>query len=84
MVSGSHPKKTTRLNFKGPTRYPILIPKSSIIGKATMGARAAPTPQEVTGQKEFGKCASETPNLSLISIAALVIDVALKPTMKVL
>ena len=55
-----------------------------MIGSTIMGARAAPTPQEVTGQKEFGNRLSEMPNLSLISIAALVIDVALKPTMRVL
>ena len=67
-----------------PTRYPILIPKSSMIGNMTMGARAAPKPQDVTGQKECGKCSSEMPNLSLISSAALVIAVALKPTISVL
>jgi hypothetical protein len=50
----------------------------------TIGVRAAPTAHEVTGQKEFGKCASEMPNLSLIARGALVITAALKPTMKVL
>jgi hypothetical protein len=48
----------------------------------TIGVRAAPTVHEVTGQKEFGKCASEMPNLSLIACGALVITAALKPTMK--
>ena len=55
-----------------------------MIGRMNIGARAAPMPHEVTGQKECGKWSSEMPNLSLISIAALVIDVALKPTMSVL
>ena len=49
-----------------------------------MGVRAAPTTHEVTGQNEFGKCASEMPNLSLIARGALVITAALKPTMNVL
>ena len=50
----------------------------------TIGVSAAPTAHEVTGQNEFGKCASEIPNLSLIARGALVMTAALKPTMKVL
>lgn len=66
------------------TRYPTLIPKSSRMGRITIGVSAAPTAHEVTGQKEFGKCASEMSNLSLIARGALVTTAALKPTMKVL
>ena len=49
-----------------------------------MGPRAAPTVQEVTGQKDFGNEASLIPNWSLMTLEALVIEVALNPTMKVL
>ena len=49
-----------------------------------MGPRAAPTVQEVTGQKEFGNEASLIPNWSLMTLEALVMEVALSPTMKVL
>jgi len=55
-----------------------------MIGRMTIGARAAPVFHAVTGQKEWGNFSSETPNRSLISIAALVIDVELRPTMSVL
>jgi hypothetical protein len=48
----------------------------------TIGVRAAPKAHEVTGQKEFGKCASEMLNLSFTARGALVITAALKPTMK--
>lgn len=54
------------------------------MGRVTIGVSAAPTAHEVTGQNEFGKCASEIPNLSLIARGALVITAALKPTMNVL
>jgi hypothetical protein len=47
-----------------------------------IGVRAAPKAHEVTGQKEFGKCASEMLNRSFIARGALVITAALKPTMK--
>jgi hypothetical protein len=47
-----------------------------------IGVRAAPKAHEVTGQKEFGKCASEMLNRSFTALGALVITAALKPTMK--
>ena len=47
-----------------------------------IGVRAAPEAHEVTGQKEFGKCASEMLNRSLTARGAQVITAALKPTMK--
>ena len=55
-----------------------------MIGNTTIGANAAPTPQEVTGQNEFGKCSSEMLNRSLISIDAAVMEVAFRLTIKVL
>lgn len=47
-----------------------------------IGVRAAPKAHEVTGQKEFGKRASEMLNRSFTARGALVITAALKPTMK--
>ena len=55
-----------------------------MIGSTIIGAKAAPAVQEVTGQNEFGKSWSEMPKRLLIRPAALVMDVAFKPTMKVL
>jgi len=48
----------------------------------TIGVRVARKAHEVTGQKEFGKCASEMLNLSLTACGALVMTAALNPTMK--
>ena len=55
-----------------------------MIGNTIMGAMAAPKVHDVTGQKEFGKVASEMPKRSFTSTAALVIEVALSPTTNVL
>ena len=57
---------------------------SSIMGSTTMGVTAAPTAQDVTGQKEFGKCSSDIWKSPFIWFAALVMDAAFRPTMNVL
>lgn len=60
------------------------MPYFSIRGKANIGATAAPTFQAVMAQKEFGKLASLMVYWALIWAAAGVMEVAFRPTMRVM